>query len=30
MAEITLKNISKVFDGGKPVVKNVNIEVKDK
>ena len=30
MAEVTLKNISKVFDGGKPVVKNVNIEIKDK
>ena len=30
MAEVTLKNISKVFDGGKPAVKNVNIEIKDK
>jgi multiple sugar transport system ATP-binding protein len=30
MAEVTLKNISKVFDGGKPVVKNVNIDIKDK
>jgi multiple sugar transport system ATP-binding protein len=30
MAEVTLKNISKVFDGGKAVVKNVNIEIKDK
>jgi multiple sugar transport system ATP-binding protein len=30
MAEVTLKNISKVFDGGKPVVQNVNIEIKDK
>jgi multiple sugar transport system ATP-binding protein len=30
MAEVTLKNISKVFDGGKAVVQNVNIEIKDK
>jgi ABC-type sugar transport system ATPase subunit len=30
MAEVILKNISKVFDGGKPVVKNVNIDIKDK
>jgi len=30
MAEVILKNISKVFDGGKPAVKNVNIEIKDK
>ena len=30
MAEVTLKNISKVFEGGKPVVKNVNIDVKNK
>ena len=30
MAEVTLNNVSKVFDGGKPVVQNVNIEIKDK
>ena len=30
MAKVLLKNISKVFDGGKPAVKNVNIEIKDK
>ena len=30
MAEVTLKNITKVFDGGKPVVQNVNVEIKDK
>src|ERR1035437_3835268 len=30
MAEVTLKNISKVYDGGKPAVKDVNIEIKDK
>lgn len=30
MAEVTLKNISKVYDGGKPAVKDVNIDIKDK
>ncbi|MDR3609416.1 MAG: sn-glycerol-3-phosphate ABC transporter ATP-binding protein UgpC [Ignavibacteriaceae bacterium] len=30
MAEVILKNVSKVYDGGKPAVKNVNIEIKDK
>lgn len=30
MAEVSLRNISKVFDGGKPAVQNVNIEIKDK
>ncbi len=30
MAEVTLKNISKVYDGGNTAVKDVNIEVKDK
>ena len=30
MAEVTLKNISKIYDGGKPAVKEVNIEIKDK
>src|ERR1039457_6521531 len=30
MAEVILKNISKVFDEGKPAVQDVNIEIKDK
>ncbi|MDR3667952.1 MAG: sn-glycerol-3-phosphate ABC transporter ATP-binding protein UgpC [Ignavibacteriaceae bacterium] len=30
MAEVTLRNVSKVFDGGKPAVKNVNIDILDK
>lgn len=30
MAEVILKNVSKVYDGGNVAVSNVNIEVKDK
>ena len=30
MAEVTLKNISKVYDGGNTAVKDVNVEIKDK
>lgn len=30
MAQVTLKNISKVYDGGNIAVKNVNVEIKDK
>jgi multiple sugar transport system ATP-binding protein len=30
MAEVTLKNISKVYDGGNTAVKDVNIEINDK
>ena len=30
MATVTLKNISKVYDGGVKAVDNVNIEIKDR
>lgn len=30
MAEVILKNITKIYDSDKPVVKNVNIDIRDK
>ena len=30
MAQVTLKNISKVYDGGNTAVKDVNVEIKDR